>query len=552
MQTLLIAAVTNTFSAALLASIALVVGKVVRRPALMHTLWLLVLLKLVTPPVWSVPVKFGAAPHRAAPTVATDHPLLEPSIPTPSHFVSMPKSRPRFEPRTAALRSICTVWFFGTFCCIGIVGMRLRRFVRILRYAQVAPEEVQSMAGTLARRLGLASSPGVWFIPAGISPMLFGFGRRVRLLVPQRLWEKLNDQQRSAVLLHELAHLRRRDHWVRVVELAVTLIYWWNPLAWWARKRLRAAEELCCDAWVTWSMPAAVDEYARALVEAVEFVCVSRSQSRPVLPALASGIGEFRHLERRLVMIQQGRSTRTLGRTGLAAVAIVAIALPLTLSRAQDEKSAHDSESSAAAKKEHQPETAPAEKKEEHGVKDPAVRAQLKRPMPELNFQGVAFSDVIDFLRDVSGANIFVNWKTLENANVDPNTPITLRLRNVPVGEALDLILSAAAGKQNLLAYQVKGNVITISTVKDLGGPAGLVTRTYDVHELVDGKNDKRADELVKMITGSIDPTSWAENGGESGSAKIDDGKLIVAQTPDNQEAVKNLLKHARELMKKQ
>ena len=60
---------------------------------------------------------------------------------------------------------------------------------------------------------------------------------------------------------------------------------------------------------------------------------------------------------------------------------------------------------------------------------DRAVQAQLDRPLPELQFDGVGFSDVIDFLRDVSGANIFVNWKSLEAAGVDRNAPVTARLR---------------------------------------------------------------------------------------------------------------------------
>ena len=57
-------------------------------------------------------------------------------------------------------------------------------------------------------------------------------------------------EQRDAVLIHELAHLKRRDHWVRRLEAVVLGLDWWNPVAWWARREIEKAEEECCNAWI--------------------------------------------------------------------------------------------------------------------------------------------------------------------------------------------------------------------------------------------------------------------------------------------------------------
>ena len=119
---------------------------------------------------------------------------------------------------------------------------------------------------------------------------------------------------------------------------------WWNPVLWLARRGLREAEEQCCDAWVVWSMPAAVRDYMSAILEAVEYVSEPNTDggtprsARAAVPALASGLGEFRRLERRLHMIRESQSPRRLGRLGCAAVLLAAGGLlPLAPTLAQVE-----------------------------------------------------------------------------------------------------------------------------------------------------------------------------------------------------------------------
>src|SRR5205823_1196392 len=112
------------------------------------------------------------------------------------------------------------------------------------------------------------------------------------------LWEALTADQREAVLAHELTHLRRKDHWVRRLEVLALGLYWWFPVAWLAVRRLRDAEEACCDAWVVWALPGRAAAYAEALVETVAFV------SRPGWVPLASGgAARAAALKRRLTMI---------------------------------------------------------------------------------------------------------------------------------------------------------------------------------------------------------------------------------------------------------
>ena len=140
--------------------------------------------------------------------------------------------------------------------------------------------------------------------------MLWALGRQARLLLPADLWPDLDEGQRAALLAHELAHLKRKDHWVRWLDLAVAGLYWWHPVVWWARRGLREAEEQCCDAWAVWALPRGSTIYARALMAVLDFVS-NASTAGVAAAAAVAAIGSRGHvscLKRRMRMIAEART----------------------------------------------------------------------------------------------------------------------------------------------------------------------------------------------------------------------------------------------------
>ena len=377
MQALLEIGLSNAVMAAGLALLAAGAGRLLRRPALTHKLWLLVLLKLITPPllvlpfiipetirlpggddsrseglpVASVPTVPGAdaellaAPPTElaaccsgglAPAVAT--PADEPLAPPRAAEHDLPAMEPTADPPAEAggswPRALIAVWLAGTGLWLGLTALRVARFRRALRCARPAPAEMQAQADELAAALGLARRPQVWLVPGTVSPLLWGLGRATRLILPVELLGRLDAEQWATLLAHELAHVRRGDPWVRLVELIVTGLFWWHPVVWWARSELRAAEEECCDAWVVWALPAAARAYALALLEAVEFL----SEARPALPPAASGDGHVRQLRRRLTMIMRSTTPRALSWVGFLGVfGRAVVLLPMLPTWAQEE-----------------------------------------------------------------------------------------------------------------------------------------------------------------------------------------------------------------------
>jgi WD40 repeat protein/beta-lactamase regulating signal transducer with metallopeptidase domain len=421
MSALLYLGLANAACAAVLAVLAVVVGRWARRPALAHGVWLLVLVKLVTPPLFPLPVaSLPAAPAPEAVAV-TDEPRPAPVVysavhesdsvgppspadvwiemekvrakgavvperaraaqertpapaavtapEAPSDFVgdyvdanTLPAApalerRPAEPPAAPALADVgefvATVlggaWLVGSVVWFARSARRLARFQRLLRLARPAPEHVRTLAARLAQQFGLRRCPEVLLLPAPLPPMVWGALGRVRVLLPARLVERLDEDQLAALLAHELAHVRRGDHWVRRLEFVVLGLYWWYPLAWWARTRLQEAEEECCDAWVVEALPARA--YAAAIVATVDFLA---NDLEPA-PALASGLGRLDGLKRRLTLILTGTSPKRLSVAGRLAVLVVGFALlPLlpTLGRSAnkpDDKAAPNQEADEGA-----------------------------------------------------------------------------------------------------------------------------------------------------------------------------------------------------------
>jgi beta-lactamase regulating signal transducer with metallopeptidase domain len=344
MRTLLEIGLLNAALAAGLAVGVAVVARLVRRPALAHALWLLVLLKLLTPPLVGVPLPLAPAgeptvDEEAAAEAAAAMPIelrAEAALVAPAEAprprLGGPAASPARRLTVPWREGLAGVWLLGSVVWFLRTGWHVGRFQRLLRHARPAPVDLQDRARALAARLGLKRCPPLSLVPGVVSPMVWPVGQLPRLLFPTLLLDRLDAGQRDALVLHELAHVRRRDRWVRLVELVATGLYWWHPVVWWARREIHEAEEQCCDAWVVWGSAGAGRTYALALLEAVAFF----SASRPALPAAASGIGPIPHLRRRLTMIVQAQTPRSLSWPAfLAVVGLGVVLLPLVPVRAQ-------------------------------------------------------------------------------------------------------------------------------------------------------------------------------------------------------------------------
>src|SRR5262245_16475597 len=436
MRTLLEYGLTNAAAATALALVAVAVGLVVKSPAVRNALWVLVFIRLVLPPVWTIPlpvpaIDFDPAP---APTVAAapePMPILPP-VPASESFVDdeWPVAASREDngpagdvaaipqlippaPGTAVLSPAPTtggipiwafavlagVWISGSLFVFGRSARRIVRFRRALRDALPAPAAIQEQAAALARAIGLRSCPPVLVVPGRVCPALWMpslFSRQAKLILPAGLLPLLDTGQRAAVLAHELAHLRRGDPWVRWLELVVCGLYWWHPLLGWFRRKLRETEEECCDMWVVSALRGR-RSYATALVETAAYL----NGSVPVMsPALASGAGPVKNLQRRVTMIMRATWPARLTRLGLAAVlGVGALGLAFGPALAQERRDRadppakdRDRDRDAARDKDRDPDRG--------RNRDPGVNEEIERARAEAEKARRAAREAMERLRE--------------------------------------------------------------------------------------------------------------------------------------------------------
>ncbi len=142
------------------------------------------------------------------------------------------------------------------------------------------------------------------------------------------------------------------------------------------------------------------------------------------------------------------------------------------------------------------------------------ARARLADDLKEISADQQGLEKVINFLRDNTGTNIFVNWKALEAAGLDRNTPVSVSLRDVPFSKALTTILASVGGTANL-SYTVDDGVITISTRDDLVASVPPRVATYDIRDLLI-QPDNSIPPSLDISTASQSASGSGGGGGQS------------------------------------
>ncbi len=290
---------SNSIVAVVLCLLGALAMRVSKTPALGHTLWVLALVKMITPPLFYLPVNVDlgfSVPESIPLTESVTQDLAM------GRNASIHREQISAFPKLDPFMLLLGLWGAGTVAWFFLSAQRLIRFRQLLKQSDRATGNLNALSEETAKGMGLQAAPELYLVKGVVPPMLWGFFGKSLILFPEELIRSLSRGESATLLAHEMAHYRRRDHWYRWIEILVTGTFWWNPVVWWARNGLRQAEEECCDAWVVRTIPFSAKQYARAIVKTFDFLA---GESTPI-PANACGVGDpnnTKHIRKRFKMI---------------------------------------------------------------------------------------------------------------------------------------------------------------------------------------------------------------------------------------------------------
>lgn len=211
------------------------------------------------------------------------------------------------------------------------------------------------------------------------------------------------------------------------------------------------------------------------------------------------------------------------------------------------------------------------------------VLAALESQRIPVNFDN-PLGDVISFLETVTGQNFDVNWTSLELLSIDEQTPVQLRLNNVPINTVLDRIVEKVSDPLSPAGWAVQDGIVQIASDEALRRNTTLVI--YDIRDLLieipdfqdapdidlqnvlqsnqgggggqspfdgdqaedDEERDRqdRIDQIIDIIQNNVDFEGWQDNGGDTGFIQELSGSLIIRNTPKNHRAITGLLSQIR------
>ncbi len=281
--------------------VAMLSRKVFRnRPHLSYLLWMLVVVKCLTPPIWSSPLGMFSfwesselswrdkLPNQEQSRLSTES--LQGEMETEENakpvFQSSLHDGPQIARSDYAIESlsgwlhrqkqdanvvtaIAIVWALGIIVLGGTLIIRWISFLRSIAGLSDPPDDLHRAVNELRQHLGMRRKIRIIITSYPTVPAAFGIWRPT-IVIPQQLVESMDHDELKSVLAHELLHIHRWDTLAGRIQILAQVVWWMHPLVWWANAQVRRERERCCDQQVIALLQCHPNDYARMLVNVLE------------------------------------------------------------------------------------------------------------------------------------------------------------------------------------------------------------------------------------------------------------------------------------------
>ncbi|MBS1709488.1 MAG: hypothetical protein JSS65_12310 [Armatimonadetes bacterium] len=214
------------------------------------------------------------------------------------------------------------VWAIGVCFLVARLAAGLWRAHLITRRRTAkVPDSWQERLAVLAEELGIKRSVRLIASELIDAPATVGILKAV-VLVPCSFLSKLPEEMVEALLLHELAHIRRHDYLLNIVQTVAETVLFYHPAVWWVSHVVRAERENCCDD-IAVGATGDSASYAKALTMLEE--------RRTMALAVSASGGHLMKRIRRILSINTSAEPAPAARPAAIIVTIMALALAATV-----------------------------------------------------------------------------------------------------------------------------------------------------------------------------------------------------------------------------
>jgi beta-lactamase regulating signal transducer with metallopeptidase domain len=238
-------------------------------------------------------------PAPSTPSPASGERISAPLLANPELIAGAERWQLRAE---AALPAVVILWAAGVLFLSFRFLSGLLAIEMLARRTTELPAAVKASAARLAERLGIVVAVRFARSASIEVPTVIGWLRPV-VLVPASAITGLTPAQLETLLAHELAHIRRYDYFVNLLQSVVETVLFYHPGVWWISKQIRAERENCCDDIV-------VDLYADPLLYARALADLEALRALPANLALGASGGSLRHRVLRLLTAPESRCSQ--------------------------------------------------------------------------------------------------------------------------------------------------------------------------------------------------------------------------------------------------
>lgn len=330
-----------------------------RSAHLRYLLWLLILIKCFVPPVVTVPLAVlpseaapeetiptpepsrqvtaqvpagsfviperppqAAEPVRLSPPPQTRNPAVEPvSMSEPEQVHAAPAAASDLLNLMSVASWLLLLWLGGAgLYYLAAIVRAIRFHGKIRRLRRPVDSDLQKRLAEFKAPVSGGNQPRIYLLPEASQPFVWGLVRGA-VYLPAHFLNQLDEGKRLSILLHEMAHVKRLDPLLNLLQVVAQGLYWFHPLVWIANHRIRAEREKCCDEAAIAHLKTTPKEYGSAIVEALTM----EYRRRMPVPTLAVA-GPVKNIEDRIKTIMQPGRRFAARPTMLALISILLLA----------------------------------------------------------------------------------------------------------------------------------------------------------------------------------------------------------------------------------